>query len=64
MSGHHSRVLNTCLDESLALGIDARVMLIKNVDVAEGLVNGVCGIVTHIVYPSDNQNFPDSVCQV
>ena len=35
MSGHHSRVQNTCLDESLALGIDAHVMLIKNVDVAD-----------------------------
>ena len=61
MSGHHSRVQNTCLDESLALGTDARVMLIRNVDVADGLVNGVCGTVTHIVYPSNNKRFPDTV---
>lgn len=59
-SGHHCKVYNTCLDETLRLGKDARVMLGKNIDVMDGLVNGVCGTVTHIVYANDNK-FPQTV---
>ncbi|XP_073323364.1 uncharacterized protein [Pagrus major] len=62
ISGHHSRAYDTCLDETLLLGKDARVMLLKNLDVADGLVNGVCGTVTHIVYPeNDGTRFPQTV---
>ncbi|XP_059198565.1 uncharacterized protein LOC131978809 [Centropristis striata] len=62
ISGHHSRAFDTCLDEKLLLGKDARVMLFKNLDVADGLVNGVCGTVTHIVYPeNDGKRFPQTV---
>ncbi|XP_034537729.1 uncharacterized protein LOC117811513 isoform X2 [Notolabrus celidotus] len=60
ISGHHSRTYNTSLEETLPLGIDARVMLCKNVDVLDGLVNGVCGIVTHIV-PASEGRFPKKV---
>ncbi|XP_030284360.1 uncharacterized protein LOC115588118 [Sparus aurata] len=62
ISGHHSRAYDTCLDETLLLGKDARVMLFKNLDVADGLVNGACGTVTHIVYPeNDGTRFPQTV---
>ena len=62
ISGHHSRTFDTCLDETLLLGKDARVMLFKNLDVADGLVNGACGTVTHIVYPeNDGTRFPQTV---
>ena len=62
ISGHHSGTYDTCLDETLLLGKDARVMLFKNLDVADGLVNGACGTVTHIVYPeNDGTRFPQTV---
>ncbi len=60
-NGHHSKTYNTCLDETLILGKGARVMLCKNVDVMDGLVNGVCGTVTHIVFPNNDNNFPQIV---
>uniref|UniRef100_A0A8P4GKF1 ATP-dependent DNA helicase n=1 Tax=Dicentrarchus labrax TaxID=13489 RepID=A0A8P4GKF1_DICLA len=60
MKGQHSRTYNTCLEEVLLLRKDARVMLLKNIDVDDGLVNGVCGIVTDIVYP-DTGKFPRMV---
>ncbi|XP_057716041.1 uncharacterized protein LOC130931338 [Corythoichthys intestinalis] len=59
ISGHHAKVYKTCLEDSLLLGINARVMLCKNVDVVDGLVNGVCGTVTHIV--SSENKFPQRV---
>ncbi|XP_016118254.1 uncharacterized protein [Sinocyclocheilus grahami] len=60
-NGHHSKTYNTCLDETLLLGKGARVMLCKNVDVMDGLVNGVCGTVTHIVFPNNDNKFPQTV---
>ena len=57
---HHGRVYSTCLEEKLLLGKDARVMLCKNIDIADGLVNGVCGTVTRIVR-SETGNFPPKV---
>lgn len=58
--GHHARVFNTSLAKQLVLGERARIMLTKNVDVMDGLVNGVCGTVTHIVNLPGN-NFPKIV---
>lgn len=52
---------NTCLDEKLLLGKGARVMLCKNVDVMDGLVNGVCGTVTHIVYVNEDKKLPKTI---
>ncbi|XP_062283095.1 uncharacterized protein LOC133987667 [Scomber scombrus] len=59
-SGHHTRTHNTCLPEVLLLGKGARVMLCKNVDVMDGLVNGACGTVTDIIFPERN-TFPKKV---
>ncbi len=59
--GHHAKTYNTCLDETLLLGKGARVMLCKNVDVMDGLVNGVCGTVTHIVFLNNELKFPQTV---
>lgn len=36
------------------------VMLCENIDIADGLINGVCGPVTHIVYPKTG-DFPQKV---
>ncbi|KAK7878888.1 hypothetical protein WMY93_034234, partial [Mugilogobius chulae] len=44
----HTKDNLTCLPRELPLGVSARVMLCKNIDVEDGLVNGVCGTVTHI----------------
>ncbi|XP_077364609.1 uncharacterized protein LOC144009028 isoform X1 [Festucalex cinctus] len=59
-SGHHAKAHDACLAEKLLLGKDARVMLCKNVDVMDGLVNGVCGTVRHIVTYQNNK-FPQKV---
>lgn len=57
MKGHHAKASNTCLSEQLLSGKDACVMLCKNVAVKDGLVNGMCGTVTHIV-SSESSKFP------
>ena len=58
--GHHTNIYQTCLAERLVLGENARVMLTKNIDVTDGLVNGVCGTVRHIVI-SQGERFPQTV---
>lgn len=58
-AGHHSNA-DTCLPESLCLARNARVMLCKNVDVEDSLVNGACGTVTHIDFGND-EKFPKTV---
>uniref|UniRef100_A0AAX7UK93 ATP-dependent DNA helicase n=1 Tax=Astatotilapia calliptera TaxID=8154 RepID=A0AAX7UK93_ASTCA len=60
-TGHHAKTYNTCLNEKLLLGKGARVMLCKNVDVMDGLVNGVCGTVTHIVYVTEDKKLPKTI---
>lgn len=43
------------LDDVIELGLDARVMLIRNIDVEDGLVNGAFGTITAIERtPQDN----------
>ncbi|XP_049339759.1 uncharacterized protein LOC125804686 [Astyanax mexicanus] len=53
-NGHFSKVFNSCLPEKLLIGEGARVMLIKNIDVTDGLVNGVCGTVTDIAHDKNS----------
>ncbi|XP_006820870.1 uncharacterized protein LOC100373785 [Saccoglossus kowalevskii] len=55
-----AKVYNTNLPKSITLAIGARVMLIKNVDVSDGLVNGVFGTVAHICL-TPGENFPSGI---
>ncbi|XP_035258455.1 uncharacterized protein LOC118219420 [Anguilla anguilla] len=57
---HHLKVYNTCLVNTLHLGIHARVMLLKNIDVSDGLANGVFGTVSDISY-NDDDTFPSRI---
>ncbi|XP_029931521.1 uncharacterized protein LOC115376171 [Myripristis murdjan] len=60
MPRHHGVAADTSLPETLCLARNARVMLCKNVDVADGLVNGACGTVTQLVFGEDS-TFPLTV---
>ena len=51
---------DTTLADELELAVDARVMLISNVDVTDGLCNGVSGIIKGIEI-CNNQNMPTVV---
>ena len=51
---------DTTLADELELAVDARVMLISNVDVSDGLCNGVSGIIKGIEI-CNNQNMPTVV---
>ena len=58
--GHHAHVSKTCLTQSLHIGVNARVMLVKNIDVSDGLVNGAFGTVNEICFDSEDQ-FPSNI---
>lgn len=60
MKGHYVKTY-TCLGEVLLLEKDAHVLLCKNVNVTDGLVSGVCGTVTDIVYAGHERKFPQTV---
>ncbi|XP_076120789.1 uncharacterized protein LOC143101377 [Alosa pseudoharengus] len=59
--GFHTKVFNSCLPKSVSLGVGARVMLKKNIDVSDGLVNGACGIVVEIVKGQDEDDIPAAI---
>lgn len=44
MHAHHTKVYNTCLAEKLVLGGNTRIMLTKNMNVIDGLINEVCAL--------------------
>ena len=52
---------NTMLRPSVSLAIDARVMLTTNLDVTDGLCNGVMGTVKKIVNTKNEQGLPQAV---
>ncbi|XP_006822000.1 uncharacterized protein LOC102807333, partial [Saccoglossus kowalevskii] len=56
----HKKVYMSLLPESITLAIGARVQLTKNIDVSDGLVNGVFGTVNHITMTPGN-NFPSAI---
>ncbi len=58
--GHHFRVHNSCLEKSLELAVDARIMLLKNINVSDGLVNGIFGTIKEFHYV-DNETFPSKI---
>lgn len=41
--GSRIKVYNTCLESSITLAVGARIMLTRNISVADGLVNGAFG---------------------
>lgn len=53
----HKSDNQTYLDKILSVGPKARVMLIKNIDVSDGLVNGVFGTVCKVTFDGNNK-FP------
>ena len=59
-NGHHKKVFNSCLKPSVNMGIQARIMLTKNIDVLDGLVNGAVGTVFQIVFDTDKY-FPSVI---
>ena len=59
--GLHRKIFNSCLPNCVSLGIGARVMLRKNIDVSDGLVNGACGTVVEIIRGKDDNDIPAAV---
>ncbi|XP_076872151.1 uncharacterized protein LOC143522232 [Brachyhypopomus gauderio] len=60
VKGHHGNMCNTCLSRSLHIGINARVMLLKNIDVSDGLVNGAFGTV-NAIHVNAGEDFPSKI---
>ncbi|XP_039509525.1 uncharacterized protein LOC120464209 [Pimephales promelas] len=60
--GFHRNIFNSSLSACISLGIGARVMLKKNIDVADGLVNGAFATVV-LVGESQNKDddFPSAI---
>ncbi|XP_027133865.1 ATP-dependent DNA helicase PIF1-like [Larimichthys crocea] len=59
--GFHRKVFNSCLPKCVSLGVGARVMLKKNIDVSDGLVNGACGTVVKIITGKDHDDLPAAI---
>ncbi|XP_064617311.1 uncharacterized protein LOC135481415 [Liolophura sinensis] len=49
------------LPRKLSLTVGARVLLMKNIDVSDGLVNGVFGTVSHIPCPARGEDVPNVI---
>jgi len=58
--GFHLRVHNSSLEKSLELAIDARVMLLKNINLSDCLLNGIFGTLKHFCYEND-EIFPSKI---
>ncbi|XP_048257841.1 uncharacterized protein LOC125383536 [Haliotis rufescens] len=56
----HVKVYNSVLQKSLFVAIGARVMITKNIDTSDGLVNGVFGTISHISL-TDGEAFPSRI---
>lgn len=55
---------NESLSSSLLFAVNARVMLTRNCDVKDGLVNGVMGYISHFVYEDGNKTNVSAVAVI
>ncbi|XP_064625952.1 uncharacterized protein LOC135486782 [Lineus longissimus] len=49
------------IPKSIEIALNAKVMLLRNLDVSDGLVNGAIGVVTSILPSSNNNKLPPAI---
>ncbi|XP_063049297.1 uncharacterized protein LOC134443443 [Engraulis encrasicolus] len=61
MAGFHTKVFNSCLPKCVQVGIGARILLLKNLNVQDGLTNGAAGVIVNIIDGDDDNDLPKAI---